>query len=137
MEGLTRGSFPLTSLEFHSNLISDAVKKVIKVGKVSVEQPALSRVCSCVSVRGSELFCVLPDGQVGLSDLLTSSQLRVLCVCSCGCSQLQSALLRLSRGLLLLPVALLAGLGKVWQGWGDIRQPLSCVPPRWGLWQGA
>ncbi|NWH18544.1 IDH3B dehydrogenase, partial [Grus americana] len=32
--GLTRRSFPLASLEFHSNLIADAVKKVIKVGKV-------------------------------------------------------------------------------------------------------
>lgn len=41
MEGLTRCSFPLSSLEFHSNLIADAVKKVIKVGKVSVGQPAL------------------------------------------------------------------------------------------------
>lgn len=33
---LSRGRRPLRSLEFHSNLISDAVKKVIKVGKVSV-----------------------------------------------------------------------------------------------------
>lgn len=108
-EGLTRGSFPLTSLEFHSNLIADAVKKVIKVGKVSVGQPALPRVCSCVSVRGSELLGVLPDGQARVSDLLARFQLRNLRACSCGCSRLPSAPLRLSRGLLLLPVAVLAG----------------------------
>uniref|UniRef100_A0A8D0G1G9 Isocitrate dehydrogenase (NAD(+)) 3 non-catalytic subunit beta n=1 Tax=Strix occidentalis caurina TaxID=311401 RepID=A0A8D0G1G9_STROC len=33
-QGLTRRSSALPSLEFHSNLIADAVKKVIKVGKV-------------------------------------------------------------------------------------------------------
>lgn len=97
-ERLTHGSFPLTSLEFHSNLIADAVKKVIKVGKVSIGQLALPPVCSCVSVRGSELLCVLSDGQGRVSNLVTHFWLRNLCACSCGCSWLQSAPLRLSRG---------------------------------------
>lgn len=56
----------LPSLEFHSNLIADAVKKVIKVGKVSVGQPVPACVCSFrVSGGGGARRCVVLTASAG------------------------------------------------------------------------
>lgn len=61
-------------------------------------------------VASSSVFSMTDQGVSHLlSHLLASFQLRIPCACSCGCSWLQLDPLRLSRGLLLLPVAVLAG----------------------------
>lgn len=45
--GISVSSVHIDSLEYHSNMIADAVKKVIKVGKVSLERLWDSRPWLC------------------------------------------------------------------------------------------
>lgn len=63
---LSASGFLPTSLEFHANIISDAVKKVIKVGKVSARLPWLLPASLLPPSPGARRLSGSPQGAAGV-----------------------------------------------------------------------